>query len=447
MSWTFPQVPYDTWVRYLQEMGTHVREIVYDVDSRDTKMNSLVLRVAQYCVALERFRVSSYRTADAHIAVLISACHQLTEISLQQLSMTNLVVLTTFCPRLRVLESSIDAGPGSAEELSAIGTLTDLRKLNLTCNSAHPQFHSAITAVASSCQLLIHVSLKPLTVEGAMVFVTHCQGMQHFESTLDDAVATSLLDAIAASWQDLRQLLLWSDAHTSFWSDAHDSAVVNLIKHVPSLTHLVCFIRKEMWFLRRHLVHRSCDLWYLFPPIVPVPSALRLLWVTQLSLSAMNAVISHCPALKDVAHAAKADPPVLNALAASNVKTVNFPGTGVHADMLDPFDDLHGLQMWNIEEKREEALEALAERSPALKVLKLQFNKRPPFRFIPDVLQHTRGLEALYVGIVEPAEESSDSSDSEEEDSGLAARQAMAEAMEAVAQVICPLLTDVGVEF
>jgi hypothetical protein len=96
--------------------------------------------------------------------------------------------------------------------------------------------------------------------------------------------------------------------------------------------------------------------------------------------------------------------------------------------------------MWDIDWDSDEVLVALAERSPAMKSLQLMFNRRPPLRFFPNFLRHTRQLEQFCVRVdVSAAEESESESDD--------AKEEMAEAMELLAQLLCSNLTEVSVLF
>jgi hypothetical protein len=238
-------VQHDTWVRYLLEQGNRVRHIQYDVYFWDEELDGLLIRVAQCCVVLEKFHLRASYIEHEQVAVLLGACRNLTNVSLRPLSMANLAVLT----RLRDLKVSIDSESKSAKKLSKECNLPNLQRLDLICYCTHPHFPSAVYTIATSCQWLMNVGVNPLNVESAMAFVTHCPGMRHFEATLDDAITPPLLDAIAANWKNLHHLLLWRKADFSVWSDEHDTAVVNLIQRVTSLTHLMCFNGTEAIFL------------------------------------------------------------------------------------------------------------------------------------------------------------------------------------------------------
>jgi hypothetical protein len=144
-------------------------------------------------------------------------------------------------------------------------------------------------------------------------------------------------------------------------------------------------------------------------------NALQTLYITHLSAAALQTILTHCPALYRVSHGAPVDADFLRTLAASHVKMVAFPGTGVGPTQLLDFDDLTSLIMWEMEPGKERALAALAMRSPGLKVVNLLFQQRPALNLFPDMLQYTPELGELVVKLPEKEEGSDNASDSEED--------------------------------
>jgi hypothetical protein len=445
---------------YIKEHGRYIQSLEYR-SSELPQLEPLLLLVAQHCIALEEFEMAG-DAPPCVIASVLTSCRRLTTFTTSAFDINNCPVLSAFCTGLSKLSINGFQNGGTANaqaRLCALANLTSLRSLDLYSVDCS-KYATAMSSIAASCSKLADVRLHLLTSESAMTFARHCTHMITFRCSLRDPISAQLLQAISSRWPCLRRLYLECKSKAHTWSDEHDAAVVNLIRRLPRLHVLVCVNSAIPPFL---LVG---SLWDEFaapkPHWTPRKSALRLLWVTRLSASALNMIVARCPLLYEIAHIAPPEACYLAALAASRVKSVNFPGTGVGPAQLRDFRGLRELQMWYVQEGMESALHALAQRSPGLTLLTLIFQTRPGLRWFPEMLRCLPALEELDIEVrkrecwdVSDHGDDSDSSESDGGDNDSDGGQdgvnnptfvsAVGDTIEAFAEMVCPNLASVEV--
>jgi hypothetical protein len=122
--------------------------------------------------------------------------------------------------------------------------------------------------------------------------------MRSFRATLSEAIPAQLLFAFAKHWKRLRCLLLHrfiAELTVHSWSGEHDAAILNLVRKLPRLTHVVCVNgnMKPNELANFNVGDTSVNL--------RTPTAgLRLLWVTALKGVTVNAIFRQCPALSQI---------------------------------------------------------------------------------------------------------------------------------------------------
>jgi hypothetical protein len=384
------------------------------------------------------------------IGALLTGCRGLTEFNTYALDADNCLVMATMCGRLMTLEINEirNSTVGTLDEkVATIANLSCLRKLHITF-SACCEFSSAMENIARSCSMLVDVTLHLLPNVCAVEFARHCPAMTHFCATLNDPVSPELLNAIAHGWPHLRRLLLERNVAEPDWTDAHDTALVDLISRSRVLTQLVCISGKSPLFISPIDIR---DRYAALEAFNPSMSALRLLWVTRLSASALSAILACCPLLCEITHVAPAQTAFLHTLAASCVKEISFCGAALLPSDLKAFRSLRIVQVWDIAQGMENALVGIATRSPGLERLTLTFRERPKMDFFPSLLRHAAALVELTVERVKGVGDGIDTDSSgEDEEGGVVNREfevSVAGAMKTFADLLCPSLEWVSIVF
>ena len=374
---------------YVSQFGQYLKCVQLFI-SKETERDIAIITISKHCSQVYHFET----VPTNHLTLLFGCCRALRHLSYVNLTGSEILIISTFCPQLHTLVLTVADSTGWENQLRCLSNCRDLRTLYIS-NADLSGCREDIIQIANNCPHLQIVSLGMMDCSVLAAMVHSCPHMACFRATLTDILTAELLRDIGQNWYNI-QVLRLENQLTLPSGTVWDDACVGLVQQCVSLTELTVYNSKQYYETEKlyHYIGKVAN--RVHTPRGLLTSALIELVVTTLSGAALGRILQECVKLRNVTLlGASSSAAALQCLGAASVVDLSFSALNLTAEDLLPIHDLKILSIDDIPPGWGEQLVATVERCPALTELSLTFNHAVDTTFLPRLLQACPKLEEL----------------------------------------------------